>query len=340
MSVLQPTIRMLFDHAVELPEHSRVRFLEQHCPDEDTKFEVIALLRADGEACASAPCVPLETTIRERMPVIPGHEVVRHLAAGGTSRVYEAMSLDTGERVAIKLIGDDANRSSIERFRQECRVLARLDHPGIVRLLETGTTVEGQVFLVMEFIEGHCIDAWSRQPGRSMHERVKAVMQVLAALRHAHAAGVVHRDLKPQNILVEDSGRVRLVDFGVARLTQDGQRTGVHTQTGNLVGTFAYMSPEQADGSPDRIGPSTDLYQVGVVLYEMLSGRLPYAVESRGTMALLKAVLFDPRIPLRAVAPDCPAALDVLLSRVLSLDPVDRPASAQAFAAELAAAMH
>lgn len=336
------TIRELFDRVVDAPRADRGAMLERACPDPVQRKDVLALLHADDAGTGSVPSVALPTsaTARDRLPQIPGHKVLRHLAEGGSSRVFEATSLETGERVAIKVIGDDASRSSLERFRQECRVLTRLDHPGIVRLIETGTTDEGSVYLVMEFIEGSCIDQWSRVPGRTDCERIDAVVQVLAALGHAHAAGVVHRDLKPQNILVDRNDRVRLVDFGVARLTSDGHRTGVHTQTGNLVGTFAYMSPEQADGCPDRIGPSTDLYQVAVVLFEMLSGALPYAIANRSTTALLKAVLFDARLPLRHLAPRCSAELDALLGRALSLDAADRPSSAQHFAEQLSSAAY
>ena len=335
-----PSVRELFDLVADLPVSDRLGVLESSCPDPVTRGEVLALLRADDSTPGSVPHVvrPLGAIEAGRLPEIAGYDVVRQLAEGGSSRVFEAVSTETGERVAIKLIGEDASRSGIDRFRQECRVLARLDHPGIVRLLETGTTASGQVYLVMEFIEGSCIDAWSREPGRTDRQRIDAILQVLAALGHAHAAGVVHRDLKPQNILVDRGHHVRLVDFGVARLTSEGHRTGVHTQTGNLVGTFAYMSPEQADGCPDRIGPATDLYQVAVVLYELLSGRLPYAVSTRSTMALLKAVLFDARIPLRDASPGSPVALEALLMRALSLDATERPANAEAFAASIVAA--
>jgi serine/threonine protein kinase len=337
---LVPSIRELFDQVADLPAADRLRVLSACCPDPVTRSEVLALLRADDASPGSVPSAILTPRHHagDRRPTIPGHDVLRQLAEGGSSRVYEATCLDTGNRVAIKVIGDDASSSSIERFRQECRVLARLDHPAIVRLHETGTTPSGQVYLVMEFIEGSCIDAWSREEGRTDEQRIDAVLQILAALQHAHAAGVVHRDLKPQNILVNRMGFVRLVDFGVARLTSDGHRTGVHTQTGNLVGTFAYMSPEQADGCPDRIGPATDLYQVAVVLFELLTGRLPYAITARSTTALLKAVLFDARLPLCEVAPRCPKALEAFLARALSIDPSQRPASAESFANELMAA--
>jgi serine/threonine-protein kinase len=166
------------------------------------------------------------------------------------------------------------------------------------------------------------------------------MIEVLGALAHAHAAGVVHRDIKPHNILVEDSGRVRLVDFGVARLHRDdGQRTGFHTETGNLVGTFAYMSPEQADGKSGRIGPATDVYQCAMVLYELLTGRLPYELEDRGAMALLKAILFDRRVPASDANPLLDGCLAAVIDRALSQDPADRPQSAKLFADQLSAAV-
>jgi serine/threonine protein kinase len=130
------------------------------------------------------------------------------------------------------------------------------------------------------------------------------------------------------------------VDFGVARLTrEDGHRTGFHTETGNLVGTFSYMSPEQADGKSGRVGPPTDVYQVAVVLYELLTGKLPYDLENRNAMAVLKAVLFDRRVPISEVRPELAGALEECIMRALSTDPLDRPQTVAQFAKDLRTAM-
>jgi len=263
-------VRDLFDVAVDLPVEERGAFLLRECgEDTDTRAEVESLLAANDSAMdlpADREAAP-RSDVPDRMPEILGYRIIRRLADGGSSRVYEATSVENGQAVALKVINSGASASALQRFRQECRVMARLDHPGIVRLYETGHTQDGHVYLTMEFVRGQCIDKWADSHGCNVTERVRLVLQVLEALSHAHGAGVIHRDLKPQNILVDEDGNARLVDFGVARLTrEDGHRTGFHTETGNLVGTFSYMSPEQADGKAGRVGPPTDVYQTAVVL--------------------------------------------------------------------------
>ncbi len=336
------TVRRVFDAAVELPYEQRGEYLDAAGLDDGTRDEVRMLLDASDSAMdlpADRAPTPASSA-PERMPEVLGYRLVRRLAHGGSSRVFEAESMENGRTVAVKVINSCASSSGLHRFRQECRVLSRLKHPGIVQLFETGHTPDGHVYLAMEFIRGRCIDAWASAESASIAQRTRAVIDVLGALAHAHAAGVVHRDIKPHNILVEDSGRVRLVDFGVARLHRDdGQRTGFHTETGNLVGTFAYMSPEQADGKASRVGPATDVYQVALVLYELLTGRLPYEIEDRGAMALLKAVLFENRVRLSERRPELAGPLDEVLHAALDVDPTRRPATAMEFSARLAAAL-
>jgi serine/threonine protein kinase len=336
------TVRRVFDAAVELPCDQRDEFLSAEDLDDGTRAEVMMLLDASDSAMdlPADRVGPEAPATNERLPEVLGYRLVRRLAHGGSSRVFEAESLENGQTVAVKVINSCASASGLQRFRQECRVLSRLSHPGIVRLFETGHTPDGHVYLAMEFIRGRCIDAWAAKSRATVEGRVKTVTDVLGALAHAHAAGVVHRDIKPHNILVEDLGRVRLVDFGVARLHRDdGQRTGFHTETGNLVGTFAYMSPEQADGKSGRIGPATDVYQCAVVLYELVTGRLPYEVEDRGAMALLKAILFDRRVPAREANPLLDARLADALDRALSREPAERPQTALLFSDQLASAI-
>lgn len=331
-------VRSMFDAAMDLPEGDREPWLKRVCSDQSIVREVLELIAANAEGeglTASGARIPHVGQVSERVPAVRGFAVESKLAQGGTARVFKGTSNETGTTVAIKVIAEGASRASLERFRQECRVLARLNHPGIVRLHETGVTVDGDTYLVMDFIDGITIEKWARLPGRTHAECIGVALQVLDALAHSHDFGVIHRDLKPHNILVDSSGRARLVDFGVARLTSDGRRTGFHTETGSLVGTFAYMSPEQADGSSDQITPGTDLYQLAVVLYEMISGSLPYAVRNGGAMALLKAILFDARVPLSDAAPGVDDRLAAVLDAAVSLDPSRRPTCARAFAESL-----
>ncbi|NBP52677.1 MAG: serine/threonine protein kinase, partial [Actinobacteria bacterium] len=287
-------VRRTFECAVDLPQEQRAAYVAASFGDDlEARAEVMALLEADDSAITHpvdrlAPAQ--DQAISERLPEVVGFRVARRLGAGGTSRVFEATCIENGRRVALKVIHGGANSQALQRFRQESRVLSRLSHPGIVGLHESGHTVDGQVYLSMDYVDGGTIDRWCEDHAADDRARVGLVVQVLEALSHAHGAGVIHRDLKPHNVLVDADARVRLVDFGVARLhREDGDRTGFRTETGNLVGTFAYMSPEQADGKASRVGPATDVYQAALVLFELLTGRLPYEIEDRGAMALLKA---------------------------------------------------
>ena len=329
-------VRRLFEAAVDLPQDQRLAFLDSACADEGTRCEVLGLLAAD-ESAVDLPVDrdPAATNegVAERFPEVLGFRIDRRLGAGGTSRVYEATCRENGARVALKVMNVGANGQALQRFRQESRILSRLRHSGIVQLHESGHTVDGHVYLAMDYVNGATIDRWCRDHAADDRRKAELCIEVLAALSHAHAAGVVHRDIKPHNILVDSAGRVLLVDFGVARLHRDdGNRTGFRTETGNLVGTFAYMSPEQADGKASRIGPSTDVYQVALVLFELLTGRLPYDIEDRGAMALLKAVLFERRVRLSEAREDLAGPLDEALHRALDVDPSKRPQSAAEFA--------
>ena len=337
-------VRRLFESAIELPSEQQLPFVNAACADDhETRADVLQLLEADESAVdlpVDRDCTRAEPGIDGRMPEVLGFTLTRRLGAGGTSRVFEAICRENDARVAIKVMNAGANAQAMLRFRQESRVLARLDHPSIVRLYESGHTQDGHVYLAMDFVDGDCIDRWCESTSADLCTRVELALQVLEALGHAHAAGVVHRDIKPHNILVDRGGRVRLVDFGVARLHRDdGNRTGFRTETGNLVGTFAYMSPEQADGKASRVGPPTDVYQTALVLFELLTGELPYDVEDRGAMALLKAVLFERRLRLSELRPELDGPLDEVLHGALDADPAKRPQTVQQFAAQLRAAL-
>ena len=334
-------VRAMFDAVTGLAAAQRERFLDFACPDADIRAEVESLLEAhDSSHGGDLPADRDQSagTTEERLPEIPGYRVESMLGSGGAGSVYMARNTTSGAQVAIKVVRTvGLGMQAVMRFRQECRALARLSHPGIVRLIETGSTT-GLTYLVMEFIEGLPLDLWLADARRSPQSCVSLTRAMLQALAHAHDAGVVHRDLKPRNIVVAMDGQPRLVDFGVARLTaDDGRRTGYRTETGHLVGTFAYMSPEQADGRNDRIGAASDVYQAALLLFEMLTGRLPYDTDGRSGAGLLRAVLFDRRARLDEIRPDLGKPLADLLDRALSIEPSQRPPSARALELELAA---
>lgn len=343
-------VRRIFDAAVELTPDLRKAFLDAARLATDLRREVELLLENDALARESdLDFLPGSDRFSHagwqegdptEAPAIEGYRIERPLAPGGQSTVFLARPEGREDPVAIKVLPAAATASMLQRFRQECRVLASLDHPGIVRVLEAGSTKNRMLFLVMERVDGVPIDGWLRASPRSFAERAELIARVLDVLEYAHARGVVHRDLKPSNVLVDAQGSPKLLDFGIARIgARDERRTRLRTATGHLVGTFAYMSPEQADGRSALVGPATDVYQCAVLLFEMITGRIPYEAEERSTMALLRAILFEPRIPILHLAPGLGPALGQLIDSALAIDVAQRPRSAHEFARALRAAI-
>lgn len=212
--------------------------------------------------------------LEELARLLPGYEMIALFGRGGMGAVYQARQRSLDRIVAIKLLPSEigANPALAERFTAEARILARLNHPNIVSVHESGETSEGHFYFVMEYVEGHSlaenIKAGSLTPPRA----IEIAGKVCDALRYAHEQGIVHRDVKPGNILLGADGRIKLADFGIARLTlPDGPANG--TRTGTVIGTPEYMAPEQLEGS--TVDERADLYAVGVVLYEMLCGEVP-----------------------------------------------------------------
>jgi serine/threonine-protein kinase len=224
------------------------------------------------------------------------------------------------KRLAASLVGDDVLQ---ERFYREARMAAALSHPNLVAVYDVGEE-NGLPYIVMEYVEGETLAELMVRAGPIPPERaVDLLLQVCAGLEHAHAAGLVHRDIKPQNLLLRHDGVVKVADFGIARTLQATQLT----QVGTVLGTAAYLAPEQAAG--ERVTAAADLYSVGAVAYELLSGRTPYEFESLADLALEQR---KPPPPMR----DVPPALERAVLRALAFRPSDRPGSASELARELA----
>ena len=254
------------------------------------------------------------------------------LARGGMAEVWAAWDERLARPVAVKLLRADlTHRIDIrDRLRREARAAARLDHPGVVRVFDVGE-VDGVPFLVMERLPGETLadryragevdDAWLLQ----------SAVDIAEALAIAHESGVIHRDIKPGNIMLTEAGEARLGDFGIATsLDLDGDAT----TTGLILGTPSYLAPERIEGAPAT--PATDIYGLGVVLYEGFSGRRPFSGES--PVAVAKSVLEDAAPPLSQLRADLPATLTRAIDRAISRVPDHRPASARAFETALRAA--
>jgi len=259
------------------------------------------------------------------------YRVLRKLGGGGMADVYLGEDLTLGRRVALKVLlqrflGD---AQFIERFRREAKAAAGLNHPGIVAIYDWGQ-VGGTPYIVMEYVEGETLKDLIRRRGRlGGAEAVDLTLGLLAAVELAHRHGIIHRDIKAQNILIDRNGAAKITDFGIARAGDSGM-----TEAGSILGTAQYLSPEQARGLP--VDERSDLYSVGVVLYEMLTGRVPFSGDSAVNVAM-QHVNEIPEEPVTLV-PGMPASLNQIVLKALAKDPAHRYANAAEFAADLRAA--
>ena len=259
------------------------------------------------------------------------YALVRVLGSGGMAKVYLAHDEVLGRDVALKMLrGAYAeDEEFVERFKREAQAAARLSHPNIVAVYDRGRADDGSYYIAMEYVPGGTLkDRIVRDGALAPGVSAGVAEQIADALSAAHEQGVIHRDIKPQNALVTRSGDVKVTDFGIARAAASPSVTA----TSVVLGTAAYMSPEQAQGKP--VGPQSDLYSLGVVLYEMLTGALPFDAEN--PVALSLKHVNEPAPSPREANPEIPEALDAITLRLLAKDPADRYPSSAALADDLA----
>ena len=256
------------------------------------------------------------------------YRIVGHVGRGGAGIVYKAIDETLHREVAIKTLNPDlANTEVMKRFRAEATILAKLNHPHIATIFELFRS-ETDLLMVMEFVRGETLDRLAQRLGPMPPEGAAYLIdRILSALEHAHREGVVHRDMKPANVMVTEGGGVKIMDFGIARVLGAEQMT----IDGRLMGTPAYMPPEQVLGQ--EVDGRADLYSVGVVFYRLLTGALPFNAET--ALAIMQRQILESPTPLRAHRQDLPDWCDAIVQRALAKAPEDRFQTAEAFREEL-----
>src|SRR3954447_2842561 len=256
------------------------------------------------------------------------YKIVRKLGAGGMADVYLAEDQELGRRVAIKILNDRhaADDQFVERFRREAKNAAGLSHPNIVSIYDRGDS-EGTYYIAMEYLEGRSLKELIVSRGSApVRTAIEYARQILAAVGAAHKQGIVHRDIKPHNVLVGPEGRLKVTDFGIAR-----SGASQMTEVGSIIGTAQYLSPEQARGS--QVDQTSDVYSVGVVLFELLTGQVPFTGDTPLEIAM-KHLSEVPKPP-SELRPEVPHDLDMVVLRALAKDPAERYQSAEAMDADL-----
>jgi tetratricopeptide (TPR) repeat protein len=350
-------VKQITSDALERPDSERPTWLTEACAgDELLRREVESLLSAHARAgdFLEAPAIVAggaaeavaTATLQGSMPGAAGrsigpYRIIRELGQGGMAVVYLAERADAAfeKEVAIKIVrGGPASISLTQRFFEERRILATLDHPNIARLLDGGTTEDGVPYVVMESVEGIPLDAYCEAKALPLEPRLVLFREVCAAVQYAHQHLVIHRDLKPRNILVTADGTPKLLDFGIAKLLEPGLAPGDETRTGYRALTLEAASPEQVRGEPMAV--TSDVYSLGVLLYRLLTGQSPYGPKRRTDADLTKAICEEtPVRPSVAAAVErrrqLRSELDSIVLKALRKEPERRYASVQDFSEDV-----
>ncbi len=342
--------------ALERQPAFRAEFVRQACAgDEALEQEVLSLLAEsdDGENFLEEPAMHVAAQALAEssdpggaafaagsLPATIGrYRILGILGEGGMGAVYEAEQEEPRRIVALKVIRPGlATPERLRRFRHESQALGRLQHPGIAQIHDAGTADTGfgpQPYFAMELIRGLPLDRYAEQNKLTTRQKLELMKKICDAVHHAHQRGLVHRDLKPGNILVDETGQPKILDFGIARLTAQETPLTFQTEVGQIVGTLAYMSPEQVRGDPNEVDIRSDVYSLGVILFELLSGKLPYNVSGRQIHEAARTILETEAESLSSISRIYRGDLETIVGKALEKDKTRRYESAAALAADL-----
>jgi WD40 repeat protein/predicted Ser/Thr protein kinase len=339
-------VEALFQEAADLAPEKRSVFLDEHCDDNlDLRAAVEELLQFDAKAQSTpdflhSPAADLRSalSLRSALTVSFGrYRILRLHGEGGMGTVYEAEQDSPRRTVALKVIRPGLlSPEFVKRFRIEAQILGRLQHPGIAQVYEAGMGEDGRPFFALEFIRGMPLDEYARSRDLDAAARLELLARVCDAVQHAHDKGVIHRDLKPSNILVDDTGKPRVLDFGVARVTAaDLQTISSRTQTGQLLGTLNYMSPEQIAADPARLDRRSDVYTLGVILFELLAHRLPYDLDQLPVHEVARVIQQQEPSRLGSVDAHYRGDVEIIVAKALEKDKTRRYATAGDLASDV-----
>ncbi|HEX4584739.1 MAG TPA: serine/threonine-protein kinase [Burkholderiaceae bacterium] len=354
----------LVEEALPLDRDARKRWLRNLSPEyrplvpalrqallsDDPRSSLALLAQLPTLGTSSKAATVTASGLRAGQRIGP-YQLIRELGAGGMAVVWLARAqVDSARAVALKLpLLSRLRRDLAGRFERECLILSQLEHPNIARMYDAGVSEDGLPYLALEYVEGKPLTSWCDEHRMGLHERLELFLQVLDAVQYAHGRQVVHRDLKPSNLLVTDWGQVRLLDFGVAKMLADGGdvvRTDLTQLYGRML-TPDYASPEQLKGG--AISPASDIYALGIVLYELLVGDRPYRIKPASAPALLEHALKDAQVRKPSTQVQSTAAVarattrdklarrlrgdvDAMVLKALARHPRDRYGSARSFA--------